>query len=174
MLFSEEQNERTRELTLSRGLVAIVDEADYEFLSQWKWHATSRNYAARNNENWGSSPNAKRTILLHAVIMNPPEGMVVDHINRNTLDNRRRNLRNVTPHENARNKGVRKNNTSGFVGVHPYPGGLWQVEIQAAGNRKYVGRFKDRIEAAKAYDAAAVEMHGGFAQLNFSREVGAR
>jgi hypothetical protein len=81
---------------LKNGAHAIVDDEDYEWLSQYKWHLSSDGYAKTciNDE----------TIYMHRFILNPPKGMWSDHINRNRLDNHRHNLRVVTPRENAQNK----------------------------------------------------------------------
>lgn len=98
-----------RELTLTMGMVAIVDDADYKWLSRWKWcaHQTTRGvfYVRR-----GASRNGKiQSILMHRQIMGlvVGDGKEVDHINRNPLDNRRCNLRLVTRKENCANRGIR-------------------------------------------------------------------
>lgn len=156
-----------KEIPLSRGLVTIVDDDDYEWLTQWEWHATVAGYAARNK------PRPDRgIILMHRAIMTPPDDMVVDHINRNPLDNRRENLRVVTHRQNIINMGARKHNTSGFRGVGwDKEKRKWRVQIRNGTTNKFIGRFDTPEEAARAYDEAAKQLHGEVAVLNFPEEV---
>jgi len=111
----------------------------------------------------------RRVMLLHRIIMNAPRGMTVDHINGNTLDNRRSNLRICTNQENAMNRRLSKNSQSGRKGVRfmkhsPYR--PWQARIRAEGKSLYLGSFATREEASDAYDQAALKYHGQFAHLN--------
>jgi hypothetical protein len=99
------------------GLVAFVDDDDYEFLTQWNWSAVStqrRNggYAMRLDNR------TKTTFLMHRVILNAPDGMEVDHVNGNGLDNRRANLRFATRQQGQANRRIFKNSESGLKGVH--------------------------------------------------------
>lgn len=104
----------------------------------------------------------------HRVIMSAPSGMQVDHINGNTLDNRRCNLRICTSAENGRNRKPRKGGSSGYKGVcWNKPAQKWQARIMVGGKSISLGYFDDEVEAARAYDAAACEFHGDFARLNF-------
>ena len=103
-----------REIILSRGRVAMVDDGDYKHLSQWKWSymksdRTENEYATRSANG--------ATIRMHRVILNVPPNLQVDHINHNGLDNQRRNLRIVTAFQNAQNARRRKDNLSGYKGV---------------------------------------------------------
>jgi hypothetical protein len=99
--------------------------------------------------------------------MNAPKGMIVDHINRNGLDNRKANLRLATISENCRNRGIRKGASSKFKGVHwCNTRKKWLVGIKLNGHRKHLGSFDNEIKAAKAYDEAAKKYHGQFATLN--------
>ena len=104
---------------------------------------------------------------MHRQILVPGYGQEVDHINRNPLDNRRANLRLCARSENAHNQGKHRDNTSGYKGVFAYRPGMWRARIMADGAVHHLGVFVDPVEAALAYDRAAIELHGSFAHLNF-------
>lgn len=147
-----------RTIPLSNGGEAIVDAADYDWLSRWKWKRHRNGYVCR------SSPGGKRLILMHRQIMDAPRGIEVDHHNGNRLDNRRANLRTATHAQNGHNKPKQSNNTSGFKGVS-WDGGRnqWRASIKADGRHRTLGRF-DRIEDAVAcYQQAERELAGEFA-----------
>jgi hypothetical protein len=116
------------------------------------------------------------TSLYHRLAIKAPEGLDVDHRNGNPLDNRKENLRLATRAQNQLNKGPRstyagKTPSSRYKGVHWYKRKRkWQVQIQVKGNRHNLGYFTDELEAAKAYDRAALDLHGEFARLNFPKE----
>jgi hypothetical protein len=105
---------------------------------------------------------------MHRQILGAPPGQQVDHINGDTLDNRRVNLRLATHGQNQHNRGKYRNNKSGYKGVSwDKAAGKWRAQIKF-NNKKYnLGRYHDPIEAALAYDAAAIRLHGAFARLNF-------
>src|SRR5690606_36282447 len=151
-----------KEIPLTKGYVALVDDEDYEWLSQWKWTAL-----VTGKQVYGYRKSGRTNILIHRLITDAPRGSVVDHINRNTLDNQRENLRVVGRKENALNSSFKPNGTSSYRGVR-FSKGAWQAEIMV--NRKYIylGRFRDEIDAARAYDKAAVEHFKGDARLNFT------
>lgn len=149
------------------GIVAYakVDDADYEKVSPFKWSINGKaGYAVR-----GLVENGKaRTQLMHRLIMDAPEGSRIDHVNGDKLDNRRRNLRFATRSQNAMNKGKPKNNTSGFKGVSWYKKAKkWCARIKVNGKTIHLGLFAEIKIAARAYDAAARELHGEFAYTNF-------
>jgi hypothetical protein len=154
-------NDKIRYIPLTRGLHAIVDAEDYEWLSRYKWHAAIARgglfYARRN------SPNG--VVSMHREIMKAPEGMVVDHINGNGLDNRRCNLRLCTAEQNALNTRPRTNTKSRFKGVFPH-GNKWLARVRYKGRRFYLGLFDNEMEAAKARDRKAVELFGEYAWRN--------
>jgi len=109
MLTREREREREREISLTQGLVAIVDAGDYVWLSKWKWFAKVGGcggdaYAARSVRINGKV----KTVRMHRLIMDAPDGMEVDHINGNTMDNRRCNLRIVSKSENLANRNYGK------------------------------------------------------------------
>ncbi len=158
----EPPNDGIRYIPLTRGLHAMVDAADYEWLSKYKWYAgrptrAGKIYARRN------IPGG--TVLMHRMIMQPPEGMVVDHINGNTLDNRRCNLRVCTQTENIQNSRPRHNATSRFRGVYRR-GNKWEVKIRHKGKTYRLPPFDDEIEAAKARDRLARQLYGKHAWQN--------
>ena len=135
-------------IPLTKNKVAIVDDEDYVFLNQWKWHY-HREYAARAI----TVSNGKQTrIYMHDILMPHPSDLEVDHINRNGIDNRKSNLRIVTHKQNADNRReIFKNNTSGVKGVC-FHNGKWQASYRHHGHLIYIGRF-DTIEQAKeAYE----------------------
>lgn len=154
----------TREIPLSRGKVALVDDADYERLNQWKWHYNaSTGYAARRD--W----QARRYVLMHRVILDAPAGRAVDHINGDGLDNRRANLRLATAAQNGHNRRAQAGATSRFKGVSFY-GNRHHARIFVAGHNLYLGPFTDERTAARVYDYAARQHYGEYACLNLPHE----
>lgn len=155
-----------KELQLTRGMVAIVDDEDYEPLSAYRWHAKtsgsnpSKDYACRST----GGPRGPR-ILMHRAIIGAPVGMDVDHINGDSLDNRRANLRLATRSQNLQNRPRQRNNSSGYKGVSRYRTGQWMACITVDGARKYLGYHPTPELAHAAYCAAAAELHGEFARL---------
>ena len=152
-------------IPLSRGLIAIVDDNDVEWLSQWTWSAstTKAPYAVSRL----LRDRRSKRISMHRLITNAPDGVLVDHINRNILDNRRSNLRLVTPSQNSQNSGRHSDSKSPYKGVHLNKYGGWVVEIWIGGKNVYLGTFKAAEDGARAYDAAAREHFGEFAHTNF-------
>lgn len=141
---------------------ALVDARDYVKIAQYRWYVSSYGYAARKDK--------RRFVFMHDMIADPGPGLTVDHRNHNLLDNRRRNLRVCTWAENQRHRRKFKNNTSGYKGVS-FQAGKWVARITADYKSHYLGRFATAIEAARAYDEAAVRLHGEFAHLNFKRRT---
>lgn len=103
-----------KKIKLTQGTYVLVDEMDFEWLNQWKWHLSCKGYAVRKP--------GKSAIFMHRLINNTPEGLQTDHINRNKLDNRRKNLRTLNNQKNHFNMPRQKNNKSGVTGV------LWDKE----------------------------------------------
>jgi hypothetical protein len=158
----EPPNDQIRYIPLTRGRYAIVDAKNYEWLSRHKWslHTAGQGktrYAVRNCKG--------RRVFMHREIMKTPPGMVVDHINRNGLDNREDNLRNCTRFQNYQNR-CWPAGRSQYRGVHPV-GDKWQASLVYRGETLYLGLFDDEVEAAKARDRKAYELAGDFAYLNF-------
>jgi hypothetical protein len=155
-----------KKIPLSQGKYALVDDADYELVSQYKWsYAPRGGYASRNAYLGGGRKAPKRkTILMHSLITGEN---YVDHINGNGLDNRRSNLRPCTHIENMRNTKLYANNKTGFKGVHYNKRDKkYQANIRVDKKLKALGYYPTAIEAARAYDNAAKEYFGSFARLN--------
>ena len=158
----------TRTITLSQGKVAIVDASDFDWLSQWKWIADRRPhgfYVSRKEV--GAGPNS-RNIYMHRFIMLEPKGMMVDHVNHDPLDNRRANLRICTRTENLRNRTSLVGSSSKYLGVSwQAQSRKWQAHIRWNGKSRYLGLYANEDDAARAYDAAAREHFGEFANPHF-------
>lgn len=161
-----------RMILLTQGKFAIVSDADFNWLNQWKWLAKKNRkinpkfYAFR----FSYDKEKREGIFMHRLIKDCPEGQQVDHRNLNTLDNRRRNLRICSHTENMRNTKKRIDNISGFIGVSwSERRKKWRSRILV--NRKEIslGAFVHKIDAAKAYDQAAKILHGKFCKLNFPK-----
>jgi len=155
----------SRRIPLTRGMVAIVDDADFDALSayNWKAHWNPRNrsfYAARN----GRSGDGKRvTIRMSREILKVPRGVLVDHWNHDTLDNQRHNLRPATTSQNTQNSAIRSDNKSGFRGVYFHRRlGKWHAQIKAHGKRISLGFYATKEQAAEAYEEAAKQYFGEF------------
>jgi hypothetical protein len=154
-----------RRIPLTKGKYAIVDVDDYDKLSADKWHLfenknSSNFYAARTQD--------CRNVFMHRRIMNAPPAALVDHINRNGLDNRKKNLRVVTNQQNCWNsdRGI-NTGSSRYKGVRlDKRSGRWYASIRNNGKKMYLGSFQTEICAACAYDNAARLLRGRFAFLN--------
>lgn len=147
-----------KEIPLTRGYVALVDDEDYDQLMKYKWLYLSTGYAARNPRNGDTSTT---TILMHRQILGLNGILQVDHISCDKLDNRRSNLRVVTPHQNCFNRGKNSNNRSGHKGVCWHSiGKKWRAYINLDRKQIHLGLFDDKMEAHKAYQRAASKYHG--------------
>jgi hypothetical protein len=145
---------------------AIVDADDYERLTALgKW--TAAKTAAGTICPHRKSAKKGHLLFIAREVMGVTNSYVhVDHINGDTLDNRKANLRLSTRSENMRNRKVNKNSSSGLKGVQKQIRGKWPATIAANGRSLYLGAFDTKEDAAKAYDAAAIELHGEFARTN--------
>ena len=156
-----------KEIILTKGQVALVDDADYEWLMQWKWHVHKSGggfYAVRAE--WDGEK--QHIVHMSRVILDAPRGKEVDHKNHCTLDNRRCNLRICTKSQNQHNQIKQKRSTSSvYKGVYWDRGGnRWQSRIKINGHSIYLGNFCSESEAALIYNDAAIKYHGEFAKLN--------
>jgi len=163
-----------KQIPLTKGKEAWVDDEDYDFLMQWKWHLTGGNrnsksagkYAGR----WDWTHGNRKRIYMHNVIasrINLPSSP--DHRDRDGLNNQRCNLRDATNSQNLANRALFETSTSGFKGVTEHRG-KWQSQIMVHRQTHYLGRFPGteagKIAAARAYNKAAREHFGEFAVLN--------
>lgn len=153
-------------IQLSQNQQAIVDKEDFEWLNQKRWYAKgpdSHPEAYRAIWEKGKQTN----ILMHREILNAPDGVEVDHVNRNSLDNRRSNLRLCSHSENGMNRKLQSNSTSGFKGVSwKADKRKWRASIKKDGRQKHLGYFTDITQAARAYNVAAEQLFGEFAVYN--------
>ena len=155
------------EILLTKGQVALIDDADLHWLNQWKWSALGRNrrtfYAAR----WIGPRNKRIAVLMHRELLGLPRGdkMQGDHKNGNGLDNRRENLRIATSHQNRFNSvHLSVRNKSGAIGVHWYKAKRrWRAQVKLNGKRVWVGHFLNLEDAIKARQRAAKFHFGEFA-----------
>lgn len=161
-----------KEIPLSQGKVALVDEIDFDAVSKYKWfaHFDGYNwYAKKKNGIKGTRKRGIRhkPITMHAFLMEPPVGVVIDHKDWNGLNNQRRNLRICTHAQNCQNGRQRCANKSGFKGVSwKRRNNKWCAQIAVLGKIIHIGLFGVAKDAAKAYDVAALKHHGEFALTN--------
>ncbi len=153
-----------KRIKLTQGKSALVDDSDFEWLNQWKWHASkcgTMYYATRKKVR-----NRKQiTIRMHRIILgNISPGFCIDHINRNSLDNRKFNLRICKQGENALNRRLQKNNTSGYTGVYWHKlYKKWMVILKYRGKNLFLGYFDKKLMAASVYKKEAQRLRGEFA-----------
>lgn len=159
-----------KRIPLTQGKFALVDDADYERLNQWKWYAVrgcKTFYAARQiriNKGRGG----QRLIFMHRIILglSKNDTQQTDHINGNGLDNRAVNLRKCSPLQNCRNRTGRHNTKSKYKGV-VFCRNRWRARITDTGKQIHLGYFGAEKDAAMAYDHKAKLIHGDFAYTNF-------
>ena len=158
-----------KKIKLTQGQFALVDDEDFERVNQFKWYANYNSklksfYAIRNLR----KENGKRAaISMHSYIMNTPNGMCTDHRNHITLDNQKSNLRVCTRQQNQCNMKLRKKTSSKYKGViWNKISKKWVAGVRFNSQLIYSGSFELEIEAAKAYNKKAEELHGSFAFLN--------
>jgi transposase-like protein len=164
-----------REVPLTQGKVALVDEEDYKRVSRYNWSARtwpgkSLCYAQRFKRRKNGTKTAQS---MHDFIMKPPRWFEVDHKNGMGLNNRSSNLRCATKAQNGANRGPNRNNTSGYKGVtrsrsKDLP--PWKAQIQVNGVHYQLGYHETPQDAVRAYDEAARKHFGEFAWTNFQKQ----
>jgi hypothetical protein len=158
-----------KEIPLTRGMVALVDDEDYAWLMQWRWRLLpSKNncfYATTSVPSGGKN----KSISMHRMILKTPKGMLTDHIDGNGLNNQRSNLRACTSLQNSRNKARESSATYAYKGIQPV-GNKWRARLFVPGKKHHIGVYATPEEAARAYDKAAIQEFGEFARLNFPQD----
>jgi hypothetical protein len=156
-----------KEIPLTQGKVALVDDIDYEYLLQWRWHAQQQRTRYRAlHGTYEKGTGKKGMLLMHRVIAERMGILApqIDHIDRNPLNNQRGNLRGATPNQQGYNKGLSKLNTSGVKGVsYVKKTGRWRVRFKYAGRSYSFGSYPDKEEARRVVSAKRKELHGEFA-----------
>lgn len=158
-----------KEILTSHSRYALVDDEDYEKVAMYKWYAVKLGNRA---DGYYACGNIKKdgkyhTIYMSRLIMNPQKEMVVDHINHNTLDNRKENLRICTRRENTKNRVKNNGNKSGYKGVCWNKNAQkWQAQIMTNYKKLYLGVFDDKEAAFEAYTVAAKKYHGIFHNID--------
>jgi hypothetical protein len=159
-------------IPISKGYVAVIDEADVALTQGRKWLAnvayrpdgTVRTvYAYRRQITNGRL----RTVYLHRLIAGTPQGFLTDHIDGDGLNNRRSNLRTVSPEQNSCNQRIGIANTSGRKGVHWHKAsGLWHSQIKRGGVKHSLGYFDSIDAASAAYAKASAAIHGEYGRTS--------
>ncbi len=157
-----------KQIKLSQGKFALVDDEDYDSLSENKWCAIRAYDGKRVYSMRTQTKPIRKVILMHREILSPPSGLMVDHVDGDGLNNQRSNLRVCTNAENQWNRGKSVFNSTGFKGVTYHKrSGVYQAQIRYMGKSIYIGSFETPEEAAEAYDNYAVNLHGDFSVTNF-------
>jgi hypothetical protein len=163
----------TKYIALTKGQFALVDEGDFEELSRFNWYAswaksTQSYYAVRRT----GTESGRHFEYMHRYILGLGWRESGDHINRNTLDNRRVNLRPCTNQQNIFNQGISSRNRSGFKGVSFFKTrNKWRAVLSTRGEYRHIGYFDSPEDAARAYDSVVTDLHGEFAWTNFRQEI---
>lgn len=160
--------ESTLRIPLSRDKVALIDADDFDKVRDFQWHVLGLNkpYARRTLRD-----RDRNHVLMHRVITGARPGQMVDHINGDGLDNRKRNLRLVTPEQNNLNRRKAKNKTSGFLGVS-IDQNHYRSRFRYGGKKIHLGMFDNPFEAAVSYDMAKAEIAGEYGSYNYHEICG--
>ena len=153
-----------------KSFKVLIDDEDYEKVMQYKWQPRTEDGRVYFGVDLPTVNKHRSRTSLHRVIMNcvPHDGRVIDHINRNTLDNRKQNLRDAPNGCNAKNRKMHSNNTTGYKGVHFYKkAGLYGALVRDRNKTWFIGMYETAKEAAEHYDMAASRLHKEFCSPNF-------
>ena len=179
VLFFYGATSKMKTVSLTHGLVTIVSDEDFEVLSKYSWHAVYIGKSSGGKKKWyaersvylgGGRKNSKiKHIKMHREIMKAIRGEFIDHIDGDSLNNQRSNLRFCNHSQNMANIKCKTKNP--YRGISVCPNGKWKAQISVKGKNKIIGRFRTPEAAAIAYDAKAKELFGEFARLNFEKLV---
>lgn len=147
-------------------LYALVDEADAELVSGYRWYPKP----GRGNTFYAIAFPDGRAMYMHRLLIANAGEMMVDHVDHDGLNNRRCNLRLTTHRQNLQNR--KRKGASAYIGVSwDRPANKWRADIGMHGKVVHLGRFATEIDAARAYDRAAIEHCGESASLNFPDRI---
>jgi hypothetical protein len=152
-----------KKISVDEKYFTLVDDEDYDWLVQWRWHLSVHGYVYRIEK--------RKYVFMHREIMHTPDDKGTDHIDGLGRNNQRKNLRSCTPQQNQRNAKLRKDNKSGYKGVC-FAKNLkkWRAYIRINKKLTYLGYYDSPVSAALTYDSAAQKYFGEFAHLNFPVE----
>jgi len=158
-----------KHLKTHNNILILVSDIDYEYLSGFTWHIMKTKFSKLYVRRWDCMSKPKKAIFMHREILNAPSNMQVDHIDNNTLNNTRENLRLATKQQNCFNRKFADREHKGISMMN----GLWHVQITDPITKKkiHLGNHLDKIEALKEYDIIAKQLHGEYAKLNFKDVV---
>lgn len=162
-----------KEIKLTQGKVALVDDEDFDFLSKYKWFAQKDRHNSYAHTHIDKNPRTP-TVSMHRMLLNASKGEIVDHIDRNPLNNQKGNLRKCTRSQNCANRKAHDNGASKYLGVSKISytkkdGSIsirWRATITKNKKQMCFGRYDSEESAALAYNIAAQKIHGEFANLN--------
>lgn len=161
-----------REILTRKNEVILVDDDDYEKLSKFTWYISK---GGKNHGGYGYAISSQRNestgkqykLSMHREIMNAKKGEIVDHINGNKLDNRKENLRIVTPYQNSLNVKKKDGASSQYKGVaFSKDMNLWKSSIRVKGKGVHIGYFSNEVACALAYNEYAIKHFGEYAKIN--------
>ena len=162
--FHLEKRSNMKYLPLQNGQQTIIDDERYPILYLKNWHYGTNGYVYGNT--WDKKLKKSSYFLLHRLLLNARKNVQIDHVNGNKLDNRIKNLRLCSNQQNAFNR-IKTSGVSKYKGVNWYKTDkIWYAQITVNYKKIQLGRFKNEIDAAIAYNNAAKKYYGKFAHVN--------
>ena len=150
-------------------LYCLIDDEDFEKVSKYKWYLSCIGNIVRNRKYKNKIPD-NLPINISGIILGKKKGLFIDHVNRDKFNNCKSNLRYCTITQNNFNRGIKKDNTSGYKGIYWHKlknlKGKWRARISINNKRFHLGLFDDIKKAVKVYNKACKKYHGDFAVLN--------